>query len=168
MEKGFISVDRKILDWEWYKDSNTKAVFLHCLLKANWKDGNFCGKVIHRGQFITSRKALSNELNLGESTIRTALNRLKSTNEITINSTNKYTVITVVKYDDYQMLNGESNQLINQQTAINQPAKPEKSTTIEQYNNNKYMIDRYDSEKLIHSKSDSPLRIWRGNVSEEI
>lgn len=31
-EEGFISIDRKIVNWEWYKDSSTKALFLHLLL----------------------------------------------------------------------------------------------------------------------------------------
>lgn len=32
--RGFIKLSRNILKWEWYKDSNTKAVWLHCLLMA--------------------------------------------------------------------------------------------------------------------------------------
>lgn len=38
--EGFIKISRKILDWEWYTDINTKTLFLHCLLKANFRTKN--------------------------------------------------------------------------------------------------------------------------------
>lgn len=37
---GHIKLFRKFLDWGWYQDINTKVLFIHMLLKANWKDGN--------------------------------------------------------------------------------------------------------------------------------
>ena len=30
----YVKISRKILDWEWYTDINTKVLFLHILLKA--------------------------------------------------------------------------------------------------------------------------------------
>lgn len=37
-KKGnFVYIHRKIMDWEWYKDPNTFRVFLHLILRANWK-----------------------------------------------------------------------------------------------------------------------------------
>lgn len=33
----YVKISRKILEWEWYTDINTKVLFLHILLKANWK-----------------------------------------------------------------------------------------------------------------------------------
>ena len=41
---SYIKIDRKILDWEWYRNLNTCRLFFHLLLKANWKDGRFEGK----------------------------------------------------------------------------------------------------------------------------
>lgn len=170
MENGFISLDRKIMEWEWYQDVNTKAVFIHCLLKANWKDGIFMGKVIHRGSFVTSRKTLAKELKLGEQTIRTCLEHLKSTNEITIEPTNKYSVITIVKYDDYQNPNRELTNNLTNNLTLNQPTKPENLTTIEQYNKYLRLIDRCNmpdfevDERLMNTPSDRPLRI--GVVNE--
>ena len=57
-DKEYIKVFRKMLQWEWYTDSKTKALFLHCLLKANWKDTKWKGMVIKRGQFVTSLPSL--------------------------------------------------------------------------------------------------------------
>lgn len=99
---SYIKLDRKILEWGWYKNINTKIVFLHLLLKANWKEGIFEGKVVPRGSFVTSAKSLAAELDLTEDEIRTAIKHLVSTKEITKQITNKYTVISIVNYDMYQ------------------------------------------------------------------
>ncbi len=99
---NYIKIDRKILEWEWYGNEHTKNVFLHCLLKANWKDGRFEGKVIPRGSFVTSVKKLSLELNLSEDEVKTALKHLYKTGELTKQTTSKNTVITVSNYDTYQ------------------------------------------------------------------
>lgn len=99
---NYIKIDRRILEWEWYGNEHTKSVFLHCLLKANWKDGKFEGKVIPRGSFVTSVKKFSLELNLTEDEVKTALKHLLKTGELTKQSTSKYTVITVSNYDTYQ------------------------------------------------------------------
>lgn len=99
---GYIKINRKILEWEWYRNINTKVLFLHCLLKANWKDGKFEGRGVKRGSFITSIKKLSLELGLTQDEVRTALKHLIDTGEITKQTTNKYTVITVLNYGLYQ------------------------------------------------------------------
>lgn len=36
--EGYITIHRKIVDWEWYKDIPTRVLFEHLLLTANWKD----------------------------------------------------------------------------------------------------------------------------------
>jgi len=113
---GYISLHRKLLDWEWYNDNNTKILFIHCLLKANWEDKNWQGILIKRGSFITSIETLSNELNLTFQNIRTSLSKLEKTNEIVKNSTNKNTLLTIVKYDDYQNL---ENKVTNEQQTNN-------------------------------------------------
>lgn len=128
---NYIKVDRKIVDWEWYKDICTKTAFIHCLVKANWKDGNFKGQAIPRGSFVTGRTKFATETGLTEQQVRTAWNKLKSTNEITINSTNKFTIITVNNYGLYQVINQEDNQQITN----NQPTNNQQITTIEEYKN---------------------------------
>lgn len=102
MNGNYIRLSRKILEWEWYKNINTKILFLHCLLKANWKEGRFEGTTVPRGSFVTSVKQLSLELGLTNDEIRTALKHLLNTGELTKQTTNKYTVITVCNYDLYQ------------------------------------------------------------------
>ena len=102
LEGGFIVLQRKILSWDWYKDSNTKAVFLHLLLTANYEPGEWRGVKIKAGQRITSISKLSNELDLSFKEIRTALKHLQKTGEVACESTSQYTVITIKNYERYQ------------------------------------------------------------------
>lgn len=114
---GFIKLDRNILNWEWYRNRNVKDLFLHCLLKANHTDKNWEGIVVKRGSFVTGRKILSRELGMSEQQIRTALDKLKATKEITIKSTSQYSILTINNYNLYQ----SNNQLAtNEQPTSNQ------------------------------------------------
>lgn len=102
MSNNYIKIDRKILEWEWYKNLNTCRLFFHILLKANWRDGKFEGKTIPRGSFVSSITALSQETGLTQKEVRTAINHLKTTGELASRSCNKYTVFTVNNYCLYQ------------------------------------------------------------------
>ena len=130
MDNGYIKIYRSLLDWEWYSDINTFKVFIHCLFKANWKDGRFRGQEIKRGSFVTGRKKLAKELKMSEREIRTALNHLKSTNEITIKTTNRYSIITVVKYSFYQDVPDDKRPTERPTT---RPTSDQQATTIEEY-----------------------------------
>ena len=104
---GFITLHRKLLDWEWYNDTNTKILFIHCLLKANWEEKKWKGILIERGTFITSFQCLSEETNLSVKQVRLCISKLESTKEIVKKGTNKYTLLTIVKYDEYQCVENE-------------------------------------------------------------
>lgn len=101
-DNEFVKLNRKILNWEWYSDNNTRSVFIHCLLKANWKPGKWKGVSYERGQFITSLASLSKELGISVRQVRVALDHLYMTGELTSKTFSKFRIITVVKYDDYQ------------------------------------------------------------------
>jgi len=118
MNNGWIKLHRRILNWEWYKNDNIFRVFLHLLLTVNHEEKKWQGIMIKSGQKITSYGHLAEELNLGVQSVRTALSRLKSTDEITIKTTNKYTMITILKWKNYQQLT--SKLTINQQSTNNQ------------------------------------------------
>lgn len=100
--EGWIKLHRQILDWEWYDDINVKVLFLHLLLTANYEDKKWQGTTIKRGQLVTSRQHLAEQTGLSEQQVRTAINKLKSTNNITTKSTNKYTTVTIENYELYQ------------------------------------------------------------------
>ena len=101
-ESEFIKIYRRMLKWEWYTDVNTKVLFLHCLLKANWKDGSWHGVPYKRGQFITSLPTLADETGLTIKQVRTALSHLKRTGEVADKTYSKFRIITVLSYDSFQ------------------------------------------------------------------
>lgn len=102
MEKGWIKTYRSFLKWEWYNDINTKTLFIHLLLTANYEDKKWRGIDVKRGELITSLSHLSEETRLSVRQVRTSLNKLKSTGEITTKPTSKYTLISIVNYSNYQ------------------------------------------------------------------
>ena len=133
--KGWISLHRKFLDWQWYTDANVMRLFIHLLIKANHTKKIWRDITINRGELITGRKQLSAELQLSEQVIRTTLKKLEKTQEITIKSTNKYSIITVCNYDSYQDNNNDANQQVNQQITNNQPTNNQQITTTNNDNN---------------------------------
>ena len=88
---GYIKLHRKLVDWEWYTDVNVKVVFLHLLLTASFRKTSYQGMEILPGQVIVGTHALAVNTGLSRQQVRTALNKLASTNEITIKSTNTLT-----------------------------------------------------------------------------
>ena len=124
MQQGWIKIHRQLLEWEWYDDLNVKVLFFHLLLKANHKPKKYKGKIIEVGQLITGLEVLSTETSLSVQKIRTALTKLKSTNEITIKSSSKGTVIQVVNYKKYQVV---TNEPTNDQQTNNKPSTTNKN-----------------------------------------
>ena len=114
--ESWIKLHRSLLQWEWYDESDTFRLFIHCLLKANHKDNNYRGQIVKAGSFLTSRELLSNETGLSIQKVRTSLERLELTKEITTKKSKKGTVLQIVKYKNYQGNNQGDNQQNNQQS----------------------------------------------------
>jgi len=137
MHRGYIKAFRRITEWEWYTDIKTCHLFRHILLRANFKDKNHQGTPIKRGQYKTGTIVLSAETGLGRQSVRTSLDKLVLTNEITIQSTNRFSVITVINYDLYQSGADIDDQLTSQSTTpltTNQPATNQQLTTTKNVN----------------------------------
>ena len=113
---SFIKLDRKIAEWEWFTDSNTLKLWIYLLVNAQYQDSSYKGIEVKRGQLITGRKKLAEQLEMSEQQIRTCLDHLQATNEITIKPTNKYSLITIEKYGLYQGDDDGNNQQNNQQS----------------------------------------------------
>ena len=125
MSAGFIKIYRQLTEWEWYSDVNVFKLFMHCLLKANHKDNKWQGITIEKGSFVTSYENLSKETGLTIQQVRTALNKLKSTSEITYKSTSQYSIISIKNWNMYQ----EDNTQINKQITNNQQTNNKQITT---------------------------------------
>lgn len=142
MELGWIKIHRQILNWEWYDEPNTFRVFFHLLLKANHKPNKYRGVTIEAGQIMTGLDLLARETTLSMQKVRTSLNRLKSTNEITIKSNSKGTIIQIVNYSKYQITT--DNQQANNKPITNHQQTNNKPSTTNKNDNN---IENEKNEK---------------------
>ena len=127
---GWIKLHRQILEWEWYSDNNCFRVFLHLLLKANHKEKRFKGIELKVGSIVTSRDLLARETGLSSQQVRTALNKLISTNEITSVTSSQGTILQIVSYEKYQIATSEitnEQPTSNQQVTTNKNVKKEKN-----------------------------------------
>ena len=108
MNMGWLKLHRRLLNWEWYRDVNTKTVFVHLLLTANYGVSKHKGFTLSEGQRITSVSEVSAETGLTIREVRTAFEHLKSTNELTIKTTNKFSLVTLVNWRLYQTSTDEA------------------------------------------------------------
>ena len=126
MNQGWVKLYRSGLDNELFKNSTTWHLWTYCLLKATHKPTKVLigGKsiLLQPGQFIFGRKKASEETGLSERKIRTSLEHLKNTQNLTITSTNKYSIITIINWQSYQSDTSKSDQKTDQQPTSNRPA----------------------------------------------
>lgn len=97
----FIQLHKKICEWEWYTDIPTKTLFLHILLKCNYKEAKWRWIDVKPWDFITSLDHLAQETWLTVRQVRTALEHLEKTWEVTKQSTSQYTILTLNNWASY-------------------------------------------------------------------
>ena len=129
---GRIKLHRSIKDRERYSDINTRLVFIHFLILANHDKSNRQWQVVEKWQFITWLNSLSEQIWLSVQQIRTVINKLKSTSEITIKSTSKNSIITLLQWDIYQnkeclATSTSTSTSTNHQQTINKPSTTDKN-----------------------------------------
>lgn len=134
-DRTYIKLFRKMLKWGWYKDTNTFRVFMHILLKANYSPSSYMGYTVGAGECVFGRKKWAQELGLSERQVRTALEHLKSTNEVTIKSTNRFSIIHVVKWEFWQIDEGQPTTEMTNTESNNRPATDQQPTTSKESKN---------------------------------
>lgn len=149
MHRGYVKLHRSLTDWEWYTEPNMVLFFVHCLLRANHKDGTWKGQDVLKGQFISGRKVLSVETGLSERNVRTCIDKLVKSGELTIKTTNKNTVFTLNKWNLYQ--NQEEG---DQQNANKRPTNDQQPTTNKNVNNDK------NEENIKYTVAESFIELW--------
>jgi len=148
LKVGYVRIYRTLEEWQWYTDIPCKVLYLHCIIRANHTPKKWLNMPILKGSFVTSVQNLSNDTGLSVQQVRTALKKLKSTNEITYTSTNKYTVINVCNYCDWQSAENETNKQINKH--INKQITNKQQTNNKQITttNNTNNIERENRENF--------------------
>jgi DNA-binding transcriptional regulator YhcF (GntR family) len=135
-QDGFIKLHRKLLEWEWYGDPNTLAVFVHLLLNATYRERNWRGITLQPGDVVIGREQVARETGVSVRSVRTAITRLKTANTVTTKTTRRGTVISIVKWRDYQCFDDANDQLNDQETAhevtTKRPGNDQETTTREE------------------------------------
>jgi hypothetical protein len=126
---GWIKIHRKFMKWGWADKPEMVSLFIHLLVEANYEDKIWRGQTIKAGELVFGRKAWSKSTGISEQSLRTCIDRLKSTGEITIKTTNKYSIITIVKYKEYQILNCDVTSKSTNTLTSNQPTTNQQLTT---------------------------------------
>lgn len=144
---GWIKIHRSFDKWEWRDDPHMVSLFLRLLTEANFEDKKWHGQTIKRGQLIFGRKQWSEKTGFSPQTLRTCIERLKSTSEITSQSTNKFTIITIVKYEEYQSEPEASTSQSTSNLTNDQPTNNQQTTTPKEY---KKKRKKEDAPKVIY------------------
>lgn len=134
-DRTYIKIFHKMLDWGWYGDTNTFRVFMHILLRANYRESEYLGHKIGAGECVFGRKEWAKKLGLSEQQVRTAISHLRATNEITTRATNKFTIITVVNWESWQIEEGKATKRTTNKQPTSQPTSNQQVTTSKEYKN---------------------------------
>lgn len=99
---SWIKLHRSLSDWEWATNPIMVSVWIHFLIDANFEDKRYQGSVIKRGQFLLGLAEYAVKCGITVHRLRTCIDRLKTTSEITTETSNRGTVVTITAYDLYQ------------------------------------------------------------------
>lgn len=142
---GWLKLYRKLLKWEWYHDNNVKVLFLHLLLTAKYEQAQWKGITVHRGQLLSTMKALSFEVGLSVKQVRTAIRKLSSSRDICVETHNKYSIITITNFESYQG-DGIENVAIEVDGPALQPTVRTKTVTFNTDREKQYQADMEQDE----------------------
>ena len=146
---GYIKLYRQMLDWGWYDDTNTKVVFLHLLLTANFKDTEWHGIQLKRGDVVTSIPSLAAALKLSERNVRTAISHLKATGEVTDKTFSKFRIISIKNYSQYQ----DDDRQSDRQTSGNRQSDDSQATGNRPQRKNDKNVRSKESKNVVVSES---------------
>ena len=126
---GYIKLHRSMLDNEWHDDPITTAVWIYCLLRANYETGRWHGLVIQPGQFVTSLSTMAKEIGITVRQLRTAINHLKSTHQLTKRATKSATLITIENWAEYQSAGEKATKQVTRSASLERQASDKQATT---------------------------------------
>ncbi len=131
MNRGYIKLWRKSLDSGMMQNPKLWTFWTWCLQKAAYQETKqmvgFQEITLQPGQFIFGRKKAAKELKMSEQSIRTCLDLLIKSGNLTIQATNKFSVVTVINWPLYQ-----SDQI---KSTSKQPASNQQTLKINQQSN---------------------------------
>jgi hypothetical protein len=130
MYRGYVKLWRKLIDAGWLKQPKLCAFWIWCLLKASHKEMDIIVgyQTVHLmpGDFVFGRHKASEELEMSERSIRTNLDFLEKSQNVTIKTTNKYYIISIINWQVYQSEELTNDQQNDQPLTSKRPASDHK------------------------------------------
>jgi len=111
---------RSLLNWEWYNDINVKVLFIHLLLIVNIESQRKRNVYIPSGSIDRTYEQLVSETGLTMQQLRTAISKLKSTGEITVEQHPNFSVFSVVQWGKFQGKQQQINRRNNSRATAEQ------------------------------------------------
>ena len=132
MLRGYVKLWRRSIDNGWLQNHLLWAFWCWCLLKASHKQKEitvgFQRVMLEPGQFVFGRNNAAKELRASPQNIRTCVQTLIKSQNLTIKSTNKFSIISIINWDSYQQDENKINQQTNKPLTSNQPTTNHKQT----------------------------------------
>ena len=150
-ENGFVKLFRKLVDWKYAQFPNAVALWVHILIRANWKDGYFMGHEIPRGSLATSMQGLAEQTGMNRSTVIKWIKRFEDDGQIECVRTQRFTIIKVSNYRAFQDVDSDGYQQLNQQ--LNQQLGQQQSQQQGQHNRRKKEEKEIKKERSIVERS---------------
>lgn len=126
---------REIFDWRWFKKPKTAFLFVYLLLSSNFENRDFEDIIIKRGQYACTQERLSAETGLTLKEVRTALDNLKKTGDISIDTSRGYSIITISEYERYASAATEGQNIGEEKAEKRQNNGGRKTAKGRKYNN---------------------------------
>ena len=112
--KGFILIHKKIAEWKYFNHPMALMIFQYLILNAAHKDHFFGKQRIARGQWLGSRRRISNDLELSRNTVNKWINLFLESDELKEEKVKGNLIIfTVVNYKKYQHKKDKQGGVLN-------------------------------------------------------
>ena len=172
----FLKLHRSILESAVFSDAETLRLWIYLLCKAATTDRQILveGKVVNlkRGQLITGRKKISEQLKMAESKVYRTLKTLETLGNVNIKPNNKFSLVTIENWEKFQ---GDFPKVNNKRTTNEQQVNNKRTTNEQQVNtnkNDKEYIKNYKNERMnieaelpfIQSADDKKVKTLQGNL----
>lgn len=105
---GFVKISRKLAESDLMRNPVSLSVFLFILLRANYRDGEYNGVPILRGEAVITYPLLATACGITISQARTAIKNLILTGRIAVKKYPKFSVVSVIKYNAFQNIAGKT------------------------------------------------------------
>ncbi len=153
MYQGFVKLPRDIINWRWFSDANILKLYIYLLTTAVFKTTQWKNETLESGQVVIGRRMLAAQLKMTENQVRAALEKLKSSKDISIKTTNKYSVITLLNWgkiegDDYFFTNKSPT---NRQQNTNKPPQKKNVYNVKNVKNNSAQARKNENAHIIDS-----------------